>query len=153
MSTDSTEARKKRIIMVLLMVPTLIFLMLALHGIATDYQHIRHARSRLAARTAVAEGEIVAQHDAWHASVRVPKDTVTFSTDSGQPIQFVMLANNTDKIGMKIPIHYDPQEPNNYSVGDVIFSFSDLVFDNAFFLLMGLYFLFMVFRVRRSSID
>jgi hypothetical protein len=54
---------------------------------------------------------------------------------------------------MKIPIHYDPQEPNNYSVGDVIFSFSDLVFDNAFFLLMGLYFLFMVFRVRRSSID
>ncbi|MDE2421870.1 MAG: DUF3592 domain-containing protein [Gammaproteobacteria bacterium] len=149
METVSNETRKKRVTRIVLMIPTLFFLTIALYGIATDYHHIQFEKQRLAARTEVTDGTIIEFHDAWrvHSDIRTPKATVTFVTTSGQQMQFVMLRRSADQIGTKIRVHYDPQDPNDYAIGDAFFNFSDLVYDNAFYLVMGVFFLFMLFLV------
>ena len=83
MKTAFAAARKKRVGQIVLAVPTIVFLALALHGISSDYKHIRLEKRRLEARTAVAEGAIVELHDAWHSSIRSPKKTVVFTAASG----------------------------------------------------------------------
>ena len=153
MNADIVAARKKRVILIVLAVPTMILLALALHGIYSDYMRIKLAQHRLKARTTEAEGTVVALHDAWHSGQRVPKETVVFTAASGQQIQFSTLANINDKVGMRIPVWYDPLQPDNYALGDRVFGFSELIFDNAPILVAGLFFLFLVLRVRFSSID
>ena len=145
MKTAFAAAWKKWIIQFILGVPAIIFLALALHGIDSDYEHIRLEKRRLEARTAVAEGTFIEVHDVvlGRSRSRTPKGTIVFTTASGQEVRFQSVDPKA-KVGLKMTVRYDPRQPGNYAIGDVFFGFSDLIFDNAFFLVMGVYFLFLV---------
>ena len=146
---QTVTSRKIRVAQILVAVPGILILSLALHGIVADYQHIGDVKRRLAARTALAKGTIVELHDAWHGGRKIPKETVVFTTASGEQVRFLGLANANDKVGMEMPVRYDPRQPANFAVGNDFFGFSDLVFGNAPFFAMGLYFLLMAVLLGR----
>ena len=151
MKTAFAAVPKKRLSQIVLALPALVFLALALRGIYSDYEHIRLEKHRLEARTAVADGTFVEVHDLISAKSgsRIPQGTIVFNTASGQTVKFQSVDANA-KVGMKIPVRYDPRQPDNYAIGDVFFGFSDLIFNNGPFLAIGVFFLFLVLRVGYS---
>jgi len=52
-----------------------------------------------------------------------------------------------------MPVHYDSSNPDNFAVGEQIFSYSDLFYGNVFFTLAGLFFLFLICWIRRTPDD
>jgi len=151
MNTDSTTARKKKITQIILAVPMIVLLYLAVHGFWADYQNMQNQKIRLAARTATAEGTVVRLYKAARGTVEFSKEVVVFTTDSGRQIEFSVNAYKSDTVGMKMPVYYDPLHSDNYSLNKETYSYSDIISGNIFFLLFGLYFLFLIFRVRSSS--
>lgn len=158
MNRKSASTPRKRGIQAILVLPAMIFLSVAVHGIFSDYQQIQTQRRRLEARTATAEGTIVKLYDTerphrWeHSGLAVKAETVVFTAASGQRIEFSAYADNGDQVGMKMLIHYDPLHPDNFAVDKFAakeknFGLLDLIFENVFPLGMGVYFLFLVFWV------
>jgi hypothetical protein len=153
MNAESGKNSKKKGFQIVLAIPMIFFLYLAAHGIFSDYNHIKTQRHLLAVRTSTAEGAIVQLYDAAHGTVTVHKETIVFTTDSGREISFSATANKGDKIGKTMPVHYDSSNPDNFAVGEQIFSYSDLFYGNVFFTLAGLFFLFLICWIRRTPDD
>ena len=153
MNTESGKSSKKRVFQIVQAIPMIFFLYLAAHGIFSDYNHIKTQRHLLAVRTATAEGTIVRLYDAARGTVIFKKEVVVFKTDSGREIEFKAIADKGDKVGMTMTVNYDPANPDNFAVGKEIFSYSDLFWGNIFFVLMGLFFLFLICWIGRTPDD
>jgi len=150
-SPEAAAPRKRRLAQALVAAPGIILLLFALRGSFTDYRHIQHARQRAEARTALAEATIVETNGLVSGKgTRIAQGAGTFSftTVSGQEAR-VPYRGFSGAPGTKLPVTYDPREPQNCAIGNDLFGFSDLLFDNAFFLVMGLYFLFLAMMLGR----
>jgi len=150
---DERRARRRRMSQVILALPAVAFLAIALHGIVADYRHVRRVEQRAAARTERATGSVVSLH--WHYSLRTytswPDGIVAFTTASGRTIRFDMPLDGGEKVGTRVAVNYDPDDPENYAIGNDRFGYSDLAWSNAAPLAFGLYFVWLVAKVRRSS--
>ena len=144
---------KRRLAQVLVATPGVILLFLALHGAFTDYRHMQDVRRRAEARTAPAEATIVETHGLVSGKgLRIAEGAGTFSftTASGQEVR-VPYRGFSGSSGTKFPVRYDPRNPENCGQGNDLFGFSDLLFDNVFFLVIGLYFLFLAMKLGRRN--
>ena len=138
-------ALKRRLAQALVAAPGIILLFLALRGSLTDYRHIQDVRRRAEARTAVAEATIVETHGLVSGKgtrIEQGAGTISFTAVSGKEVR-VPYRGFSGSPGTKLPVTYDPREPENYAMGNDLFGFSDLLFGNAPFFVMGLYFLFL----------
>ena len=152
-SPEAAAPHKRRLAQALVAVPGIILLFLALHGAFTDYRHIENLRRRAEARTALAEATIVEAHGLISGKghrIAEGAGTISFTTASGQEVR-VPYRGFSGSPGTKLPVTYDPREPENYAMGNDLFGFSDLLFDNAPFFLLGLYFLFLVMMLGRRK--
>ncbi len=144
---DEASRRKLRIVRIAIAAPAFVFLAVALRGIVVDYRDVRLAKRLEHARTAVTEGTFVEVHHlvSLKSGSRTPEGTVVFTPPTGEPIKFNYVGNDA-KLGRKIEVRYDPANPHNFSAGAPLFGLSDLVWDNAFFVVMGAIFLFALTR-------
>jgi hypothetical protein len=144
-------ALKRRLAQALVAVTGIIFLFLALHGVVADYRHMQDVRRRSEMRMAVAEATIVETHGLISGKGhRIPEGagTFTFTTASGQEVRIPYSGGFSGSLGTKLPVRYDPRNPENCSLGDNRWGLSDLL-GNAPFFLMGLYFLFLAMKLGR----
>ncbi|HUN55592.1 MAG TPA: DUF3592 domain-containing protein [Smithella sp.] len=153
MNKASGSSVKKRIFQIVLAVPMAVFLLIGIRGMISDYTHIKTQERLLAARTSTADGIIVEIYEAARGTIKFKKEVIAFRTDAGREITFKALANKGDKIGMTMTVNYDPANPDNFAVGKEIFSYSDLFRGNIFFLLMGIFFLFLICWIGRTPND
>ena len=150
-SPEAAALYKRRLARALVAAPGIILLFFALRGSFIDYRHIEHARRRAEARTALAEATIVEAHGLVSGKgTRIAQGAGTFSftTVSGKEVR-VPYRGFSGSPGTKLPVTYDPREPENCAIGNDLFGFSDLLFDNAPFFVMGLYFLFLAMMLGR----
>jgi len=150
-SPTNVDVLKRRLAQALVAAPGIILLFLALHGVFADYRHMQDVRRRAEARTMRAEGTILEAHDLISGKgTRIAQGagTIGFTTVSGQEVR-VPYRGFSGGPGTKLPVTYDPREPENYAMGNDLFGFSDLLFDNAPFFVMGLYFLFLAMMLGR----
>ncbi len=147
---QTVASQNRRAAQILVAVPGIIFLSLVLHGSFADYQHMRDAQRRAEARTAQAEGTIVEVHDRAHRVSRYPEGSGVFVAASGREVRFFNADPNV-KVGMKVPVSYDPRHPDNYSLGHDLSGFTGLIFGNAPFFVMGLFFLFLAGMLGRRK--
>ena len=143
--------RKRRLAQALVAVPGIILLFLALHGVVADYRHMQDVRRRAEARTALTEATIVETHGLVSGKgLRIAEGAGTFSftTVSGQEVR-IPYRGFSGSLGTKLPVTYDPRNPENCALGNDLFGFSDLLFDNTPFFVMGLYFLFLAMMLGR----
>ena len=143
---------KRRLAQVLVAAPGIILLFLALHGAFVDYRHMRDVRRRAEARTALAEATIVETHGLVSGKgLRIAEGAGTFSftTASGQEVR-IPYRGFSGSLGTKLPVRYDPRNPENCALGDNRWGFSDLL-GNAPFFLMGLCFVFLAIRLGRRN--
>src|SRR5437588_5615076 len=147
-SPADVGARKRRLAQALVAAPGIILLFVALHGVVADYHHLQDVRRRAEARTALAEATIVETHGLVSGKgLRIAEGAGTFSftTVSGQEVR-VPYRGFSGSLGTKLPVTYDPRNPENCALGNDLFGFSDLLFNNAPFFLMGLCFLFLAMK-------
>ena len=151
MSEEVPRNGKRRLAQALVATPGIIFLFLALHGLFADYRHMQEVSRRTEMRTALAEATIVETHDLLHGTVRTAEGagTFTFTTASGQEMR-VPYRGFSGSLGTKLPVSYDPRNPENCSLGDNRWGFSDLL-GNAPSFLMGLCFLFLAVKLGRRN--
>jgi len=145
-------ALKRRLAQALVAAPGIIFLFLALQGTCADYRHMQEVNRRTEARTALAEATIVEAHGLVAGKGHRTENgagTFSFTTDSGQEVQ-VPYHGFSGNPGAKLPVRYDPRNPENCSLGDNRWGLSDLL-GNAPFFLLGLYFLFLAMRLGRRN--
>jgi hypothetical protein len=112
---------------------------------------MQDVRRRAEARTARAEATIVEAHDLISGKghrIAQGAGTVSFTAVSGKDV-LVPYRGFSGNPGTKLPVTYDPREPENYAMGNDLFGFSDLLFGNAPFFVMGLYFLFIAMMLGR----
>src|SRR5207302_3369780 len=125
-------ALKRRLAQALVAAPGIILLLLALHGVVADYRHMQDVRRRAEARTALAEATIVETHGLVSGKgLRIAEGAGTFSftTASGQEVR-IPYRGFSGSSGTKLPVRYDPGNPENCAGGNDLFGFSDLLFDN-----------------------
>ena len=152
-SSADVGALKRRLAQVLVAAPGIILLFVALHGAFADYRHIQDVRRRAEARTALAEGTIVEAHDLISGKghrIAEGAGTFSFTTASGQEVRVPYYRGFCGSLGTKLPVRYDPRNPENCALGDNRWGFSDLL-GNAPFFLLGLYFLFLAMRLGRRN--
>ena len=145
---------KRRLAQVLVAAPGIVLLFLALHGAFADYRHMQDVRRRAEARTALAEATIVETHGLVSGKghrIAEGAGTFTFNTASGEEVRVPYQGGFSGHLGAKLPVRYDPRNPENCAGGNDLFGFSDLLFDNAPFFLIGLYFLFLAFKLGRRD--
>ena len=150
---EAATSHKRRLAQLLVAVPGIVLLFFALRGSFTDYRHIQHVRQRAEARTAPAEATIVETHGLVSGKgLRIAEGAGTFSftTASGQEVR-VPYRGFSGSLGTKLPVTYDPRNPENCALGNDLFGFSDLLFNNAPFFLMGLCFLFLAMKLGRRN--
>jgi len=150
-ASPPAAAHKRRLAQALVAAPGIILLFLALRGSFTDYRHMQDVRRRAEARTALAEATIVETHDLISGKghrIAQGAGTISFTAVSGKEVR-VPYRGFSGAQGTKLPVTYDPREPENYAMGNDLFGFSDLLFDNAPFFVMGLYFLFLAMMLGR----
>ena len=150
-SPADVGALKRRLAQALVAAPGIILLFLALHGTFADYRHMQDVRRRAKARTAPAEATIVEAHDLISGKghrIAEGAGTFSFTTASGQEVR-IPYRGFSGSPGTKLPVRYDPRNPENCAGGNDLFGFSDLLFNNAFFLVVGLYFLFLAMMLGR----
>src|SRR3989440_6038803 len=153
LSPADVGALKRRLAQLLVAAPGIVLLLLALHGAFADYRHMRDVRRRAEARTAPAEATIVETHGLVSGKgLRIAEGagTFTFNTASGQEVRFPY-RGFSGSVGTKLPVRYDPRNPANWAGGNDLFGFSDLLFGNAPFFLIGLYFLFLAIKLGRRN--
>ena len=145
-------ALKRRPAQALVAAPGIILLFVALHGVVADYRHMQDVSRRPEARTALAEATIVETHGLVSGKgLRIAEGAGTFSftTVSGQEVR-IPYRGFSGSLGTKLPVRYDPRNPENCALGDNRWRFSDLL-GNAPFFLLGLYFLFLAMRLGRRN--
>jgi len=150
-SPEAAAPLKRRLAQLLVAVPGIVLLFFALYGAFADYRHIQHVRQRAEARTAPAEATIIETHGLVSGKgLRIAEGAGTFSftTASGQEVR-IPYRGFSGSSGTKLPVRYDPRNPENCAGGNDLFGFSDLLFDNAPFFVMGLYFLFLAMMLGR----
>jgi hypothetical protein len=148
----SLPTNNRRFAQALVAVPGIIFLFLALHGTWADYRHLQEVKRRAETRTALAEATIVETHGLVSGKgLRIAEGAGTFSftTASGQEVR-VPYRGFSGSLGMKLPVRYDPRNPENCALGDNRWGFSDLL-GNAPFFLLGLCFLFLAIKLGRRN--
>ena len=99
------------------------------------------------------EGTILEAHDLVSGKgTRIAQGagTIGFTVVSGKEVR-VPYRGFSGGPATKLPVTYDPREPENCAMGNDLFGFSDLLFDNAPFFLMGLYFLFLAMKLGRRN--
>src|SRR3989440_3402525 len=114
---------KRRLAQLLVAGPGIILLFLALHGAFTDYRHMQDVRRRAEARTALAEATIVETHGLVSGKgLRIAEGAGTFSftTASGQEVR-VPYRGFSGSSGTKLPVRYDPRNPENCGEGNNLF--------------------------------
>jgi hypothetical protein len=147
------DTLNRRLAQVLVAAPGIILLVLALRGTFGDYRHIQYVRRRAEVRAALAEGTILETRDLVSGKgTRIAQGvgTIGFTTVSGQEVR-VRYRGFSGSPGTKLRLSYDPSEPENYALGNDLFGFSDLLFDNAPLFVLGLYFLFLSMRLGRRN--
>ena len=143
---------KRRLAQALVAAPGIILLLLALRGVFADYRHMQDVSRRAETRTALAEVTIVETHGLISGKgLRIAEGAGTFSftTASGQEVR-VPYRGFSGSLGAKLPVRYDPRNPENCALGDNRWGFSDLLGNTPFFL-MGLFFLFLATRLGRRN--
>jgi len=153
-SPANVGALKRRLAQALVAAPGIILLFLALHGTFADYRHMQDVRRRAETRTALAEATIVETHGLVSGKgfrIAEGAGTFSFTTASGQEVRVPYYRGFCGSLGTKLPVRYDPRNPENCAGGNDLFGFSDLLFDNAPFFLIGLYFLFLAFKLGRRD--
>ena len=144
-------AFKRRLAQALVAAPGITFLVLALHGASADYRHMQDVRRRAEARTALAEATITEAHGLVSGKGHRTEQgagTFSFTTVSGQEVQ-VPYRGLSGSPGTKLPVRYEPHNPENCALGDNRWGGSDLL-GNAPPFLLGLYFLFLAMRLKRG---
>jgi hypothetical protein len=151
MSDEVPLIGKRRFVQALVAAPGIIFLFLALHGLFADYRHMQYLGRRAETRTALAEATIVETHGLVHGTLRFAEGAGTFSftTASSQEVR-VPYRGFSGSLGTKLPVRYDPRNPENCALGDARWGFSELI-GNAPFFLLGLYFLFLAMKLGRQN--
>jgi hypothetical protein len=152
-SPADVGALKRRFAQALVAAPGIILLFLALHGVFADYRHMQDVRRRAETRTALAEATIVETHGLISGKghrIAEGAGTFTFTTASGQEVRVPYQGGFSGSLGTKLPVRYDPRNPENCALGDNRWRFSDLL-GNAPFFLMGLYFLFLAMKLGRRN--
>lgn len=147
------DTLNRRLAQVLVAAPGIILLVLALRGTFDDYRHIQYVRRRAEVRAALAEATILETRDLVSGKgTRIAQGvgTIGFTTVSGQEVR-VRYRGFSGSPGTKLRLSYDPSEPENYALGNDLFGFSDLLFDNAPLFVLGLYFLFLSMRLGRRN--
>ena len=150
-SPEAAALHKRRLARALVAAPGIILILLALRGSFTDYRHIENARRRAEARTAPAEATIVETHGLVSGKghrIAEGAGTFSFTAASGQKVR-VPYRGFSGSPGTKLPVRYDPRNPENCAGGNNLFGFSDLLFGNAPFFVVGLYFLFLAMMLGR----
>jgi hypothetical protein len=104
---------------------------------------------------ALAEATIIETHDLVYRTGNRTKNgagTFSFTTVSGQEVQHRYQGFSRSP-GMKLPVHYDPGNPENCAMGDNLYQWrlSDFL-GNAPFFLLGLYFLFLATRLGHRKV-
>jgi hypothetical protein len=151
-SPEDVGALKRRLAQALVAAPGIIFLFLALHGTFADYRHMQDVRRRAEARTALAEATIIEAHGLVSGKGHRTEQgagTFSFTTGSGLEVR-VPYRGFSGSPGTKLPVRYDPRNPENCSLGKNLWGFSDLL-GNAPPFLLGLYFLFLAMRLGRRK--
>jgi hypothetical protein len=146
-------ALKRRLAQAFVAAPGIILLYLAVHGVFADYRHMQDVRRRAETRTALAEATIVETHGLISGKGhRIPEGAGTFSftTVSGREVRVSYQGGFCGSLGTKLPVRYDPRNPENCALGDNRWGFSDLL-GNAPFFLIGLYFLFLAMKLGRRN--
>jgi uncharacterized protein DUF3592 len=147
-------ALKRRLAQALVAAPGIILLYLAVHGVFADYRHMQDVRRRAEARTALAEATIVETHGLISGKghrIQEGAGTFSFTTVSGREVRVSYQGGFSGSLGTKLPVRYDPRNPENCAGGNDLFGFSDLLFNNAPFFLIGLYFLFLAMKLGRRN--
>lgn len=148
------KSGKVRCAQALLVAPGLFFLFLALHEGFSDYHYTQKMMQRAQARTAAAEATIIEAHARYAGGHWTGNGAGTFSftTAAGQEIR-VHYGNFSGNPGTRLPVRYDPKDPENCTLGDNNqwhWGFADVAGHAPFFLL-GLYFLFLAMRLGRDN--
>ena len=146
-------ALKRQLAQVLVAAPGIILLFVALHGAFADYRHMQDVRRRAEARTALAEATIAETHGLVSGKgtrIEEGAGTISFTAVSGKEVR-VPYRGFSGSPGTKLSVRYDPRNPENYAMGNDLFGLSDLLFDNAPFFLIGLYFLFLAMKLGRRN--
>ena len=147
------DAMKRRLAQTLVAVPGIVLLFFALRGSITDYRHMQDVSRRAETRTALAEATIVETHGLISGKghrIAEGAGTFSFTTASGQEVR-ITYRGFSGSPGTKLPVRYDPRNPENCAGGNDLFGFSDLLFGNAPFFLMGLCFLFLAMKLGRRN--
>src|SRR5438105_14786843 len=122
-------ALKRRLAQALVAAPGIILLFVALHGVVADYRHMQDVRRRAEARTALAEATIVEAHGLVSGKgLRIAEGAGTFSftAGSGQELR-IPYRGFSGSSGTKLPVRYDPRNPENCALGDNRRGFSELL--------------------------
>src|SRR5437879_3966758 len=131
-SPTNVDVLKRRLAQALVAAPGIILLFLALHGVFADYRHMQDVRRRAEARTALAEATIVEAHDLISGKghrIAQGAGTISFTAVSGKEVR-VGYRGFSGGPGTKLPVTYDPRNPETYAMGNALFGFSDILFDN-----------------------
>jgi hypothetical protein len=150
-SPADVTALKRRLAQALVAAPGIILLFFALHGTLADYRHMQDVRRRAEARTALAEATIIEAHGLVSGKGHRTEQgagTFSFTTVSGQEVR-VPYRGFSGSPGTKLPVRYDPRNPENCALGNNRWGFFDLL-GNAPPFLLGLYFLFLAMRLKRG---
>ena len=153
MSEEVPLNGKRRLAQALVAAPGIILLFLAVHGVFADYRHMQDVSRRAETRTALAEATIVETHGLVSGKgyrIAEGAGTFSFTTASGQEVRVPYYRGFCGSLGTKLPVRYDPRNPENCALGDNRWGFSDLI-GNAPFFLMGLYFLFLAMKLGRRN--
>jgi hypothetical protein len=146
---ESGAAVKRRLAQALVAAPGIILVLIALSGAFKDYRHVQYQKHRAAARTAAGEATLLETHDYSHGTIlRVNgAGTVGFTTPAGKEVR-AHIYTGGDRPGKKYPIHYDPDDPENFSLSDQPIGYSSLI-GNAPLFVFGAYLLFMAHLLGR----
>ena len=144
--------RKRRFAQALVAAPGIAFIAISLHGSFADYRHLQDVRRHAEARTAVGEARIIEAHDLAHGTVRTAQGAGTFgfTVASGREVR-VPYRGFSGSPGTKLPVRYDPHDPENCAFGEKLFGVSDLLLSNAPFFAIGVYFLVLAAILGRRS--
>ncbi len=152
-SPGGLAVRKKLIVQALVATPGIIFVLIAMRGAFTDYHYMHNVRRRAEARTAQTVGMIIEVHDRVSGKGRViPQGagTMGFTTESGREVQ-VRFRLFSGQPGSKMTVRYDPNDPENCTMGAELFGWSDLFWGNVPFLILSLMFLVPAIVIGRSN--
>jgi hypothetical protein len=145
--------RKDLIAKALVAAPGIVFAFLAFHGAWSDYRYMEHVQRLAEARTASTVGAILEAHDLVARNGHVTPQgagIIGFTTESGREVR-VPYRGFSAKPGSRIAVRYNPDDPENCSIGTALFGWADLFWGNAPLLVLSFMFLIPAILIGRRK--